>query len=264
LTADVVSAVETVPPLAASERATDHYDSIVIVGGGCYGSYYLRQLVRARNAGALSWDWITIVDRNIECAATQIPEYHAGRVSVADAEWTEFFDVYLDESVDFSGPPTRDAIVPSPLMPHLMYDWLLSRAKMRWPARSVVTRKFELPAEFPWQREVDDGTRYVSFATWMCPVNCVEPRTCPHTRGERNWSIPDALRSAMGGGKGNELKGPVIFHCTHRAYGVGMLDTADVVAADRFIAAECSNGGDVLIGTVSHCHGALNVLSVSS
>ena len=150
-------------------------------------------------------------------------------------------------------------------MPHLMYEWLLSRAQARWPGRRIATRKFDLPAEFPWQREADDGTRYVSFADWMCPVNCVEPRTCPHTRGERSWSIPDTLRSAMTGTTAeNRLMGPVIFHCTHRAYGVGMLDTADVVAADRLIAAECVSGGDVLVGTVSHCHGALNVLSVSS
>ncbi len=62
----------------------------------------------------------------------------------------------------------------------------------------------------------------------------------------------------------NGLNGPVIFHCTHRAYGVGMIDTDDVLDADEFVAAKCSGGGNVLIGTVSHCHGALNVLSVSS
>jgi hypothetical protein len=43
-----------------------------------------------------------------------------------------------------------------------------------------------------------------------------------------------------------------------------MIDSADVDSADRFIAGECEHGGDVLVGTVSHCHGALNVLSVSS
>jgi hypothetical protein len=43
-----------------------------------------------------------------------------------------------------------------------------------------------------------------------------------------------------------------------------MIDTDDVLAADELVASECKGGGEVLIGTVSHCHGALNVLSVSS
>ena len=242
-----------------------HYGTIVIVGGGCYGSYYLRQLARARNADALNWDRVVIVDRNPSCAAGSMDESRLAGVELHIAEWEQYFAEYLPSLLERAEFPGRNAIVPSPLMPHLMYDWVRARAAARWPARRIATAPFELPASFPWQRETEDGTRYVSFAEWMCPVNCIEPRICPHTRGERSWSIPDTLRNAMergAGGKG--LKGPVIFHCTHRAYGVGMLDTADVIAADRFIAAECANGGDVLVGTVSHCHGALNVLSVSS
>lgn len=261
-----MSDVETVAPLDVTLRAASHYSTIVVVGGGCYGSYYLRQLLRAREARALSWDWLTIVDRDPDCAVTGGRDVRADRVSLELVEWTQFFDAYLADAAADAELSGNDAIVPSPLMPHLMYDWLLARAKERWPARTVATRHFDLPREFPWSREAEDGTRYVSFADWTCPVNCVEPRTCPHTKGERSWSIPEALRSAMRAGSPpeNALKGPVIFHCTHRAYGVGMLDTAEVVAADRFIASECRTGGDVLIGTVSHCHGALNVLSVSS
>ena len=243
----------------------NRYGTIVVVGGGCYGSYYLRQLARARKADAIEWQRVVIVDRNPACAASGMSEAALPGVEIQAAEWEPYFGDLLARLADGDDGSHRDAIVPSPLMPHLMYDWLRARAESRWPGRRIVTAPFALPAEFPWQRETENGTRYVSFAEWMCPVNCIEPRICPHTRGERSWSIPDTLRTAMhrtGGGKG--LKGPVIFHCTHRAYGVGMLDTADVIAADRFIAAECAGGGDVLIGTVSHCHGALNVLSVSS
>jgi hypothetical protein len=59
--------------------------------------------------------------------------------------------------------------------------------------------------------------------------------------------------------------GPVVFHCTHRAYGVGMVDTGDVVAGDRLVA-EAGTAGParVLVGTVSHCHGALNLLEIGA
>jgi hypothetical protein len=60
------------------------------------------------------------------------------------------------------------------------------------------------------------------------------------------------------------LAGPALFHVTHRAYGVGMLNVADVVAADRLVQDSArDSAAQVLIGTVSHCHGALAVLSIA-
>ena len=118
----------------------------------------------------------------------------------------------------------------------------------------------------PWQRTGDDGTHYVSFAEWMCPINCIEPARCPVTRGERTWSLPPALRryaaDERSAGRGIE---PLLFHCTHRAYGVGMIDVRDVLDADQAIAAHAvGRGASFLIGTVSHCHGALRRLTLDA
>jgi len=63
--------------------------------------------------------------------------------------------------------------------------------------------------------------------------------------------------------RGRETLGPLLFHCTHRAYGVGMIDTRDVIAADAFVAgAAAGRDARVLVGTVSHCHGALNRMAI--
>jgi hypothetical protein len=240
------------------------YETIVIVGGGCYGGYYVRQLHRAARARALEARSLIVVDHDASCAVARALRDDGDappiETAVVVSDWREFFRAYLTRVADTPGMGERDAIVPSPLMPHLMADWIIERARARWPDRRVETLPVDSPLAVPWQRAGADGTYYVSFAEWTCPINCIEPRTCPHTRGPRDWSIPEALRTAMSAGA--DLKGPVIFHCTHRAYGVGMIDTADVVEADRFIAAEGAAGADVLIGTASHCHGALNVLSI--
>ena len=179
------------------------------------------------------------------------------------ADWSSFFDQYFANAT----PDSADAIVPSPLMPHLMYEWLLRRARARWPGREVATVPLAHPTSLPWERQAPDGTQYASFATWMCPVNCVEPRLCPHTRGPRSWTMPVAAAEYVERERstGERLDGPVIFHCTHRAYGVGMFDTRDVLAGDAFVAQAGERGAaDVLVGTVSHCHGAFNVLHVSA
>ena len=107
---------------AAHARPVQRFGRIVIVGGGCYGSYYLRQLGRAQRAGAAEWDELIVVDRDPACRVSQCaPEELPPRTRLLVAEWHSYFDAYLAAAI---GDPARrrDAIVPSPLMPHLMAD----------------------------------------------------------------------------------------------------------------------------------------------
>jgi hypothetical protein len=237
--------------------AARHYGTIVVIGGGCYGQYYARQLRRARDREALTFDRLLIVDHDEQCA---VAREHAQDLDVVVAEWPEYFREFLAGDAR-----DTDAIVPSPLMPHLLFQWLEHRAREHWPQRRVAIEMPQAVGGVPWQKEGGDSTRYVSFAEWMCPVNCIEPRVCPHTRDVRSWSLPpavaahaDAIRAS-----GGRLDGPAIFHCTHRAYGVGMIDVRDVLAAEAMLI-EAGGKGPVkmLVGTVSHCHGALGVLAV--
>lgn len=238
--------------------AVQRYGTIVVVGGGCYGTYYVRQLRRARERGAISLDRVVVVDHDEHCA---VAREHAADVEVVVADWAGFFHAYLGGA----GTRDADAIVPSPLMPHLLFQWLETRARERWPRRTV---SVELPGAVggvPWQKAGAESTRYVSFAEWMCPVNCIEPRICPHTRDVRSWSLPPAVRAHVDAARatGERIDGPAIFHCTHRAYGVGMIDVREVLAAERTLVEVAERGSvRLLVGTVSHCHGALGILSV--
>lgn len=251
---------------ALTGRAPLRFGTIVVCGGGCYGSYYVRQLARAHDAGAVEWRDLVVVDRNPEC---QVVREHAIAPSlrVERAPWTEFFGEYFERAGKSPELSADDAIVPSPLMPHLMFEWLRDRARARWPGRTIEPRPLPSAPNTPWERAGPDGTHYVSFATWTCPVNCIEPELCPHTRGPRDWSMPPAIARYVKQLDHSKIPvaGPLLFHCTHRAYGVGMIDTRDVLAADAFVEKLGTAGAaNVLIGTVSHCHGALTVLSLSS
>jgi hypothetical protein len=266
MSATDASATGAEPPRA--ERGQTRHGTIIVVGGGCYGSYYVRQLRRAKAAGVLAWERLLVVDRDSACRVAT--ERSTGSAAAADLEflaedWRRFFARYLGEAISRPEAALTDAIVPSPLMPHLMFEWLVQRARDRWPKRDVATVPLDRPPHVPWQRAAADGAHYVSFAEWMCPINCIEPPLCPHIRGPRTWSLPPALRAFVAAerARGQPLEGPVLFHCTHRAYGVGMIDTRDVVDADALVA-HAGTAGDVsvLVGTVSHCHGALGVLRI--
>lgn len=250
--------------VAARSVGRAQFGTIVVVGGGCYGSYYVRQLLRARTAGAASWHRLVVVDRDARCQVAR----SLGRddVDLAIADWKTFFGAYLSEASRDRERSLGDAIVPSPLMPHLMFEWLLERARARWPNREVRSEPLLHAPDTPWQRATPDGTHYVSFADWMCPINCVEPRRCPHTRGERSWSLPETAREYVRRARerGEPLAGPVIFHCVHRTYGVGMFDTREVIDGDALVRETAEHAAvAILVGTMSHCHGAFARLVIA-
>jgi hypothetical protein len=246
------------------------FGTIVVVGGGCYGSYYVRQLRRAAAAGAVTWSRVRVIDRDASCALVTAGHAVASgatgdHVEVVVEEWPSFFKRYLDGASANRAASNADAIVPSPLMPHLMFEWILERARERWPKRPIATAPLESAPPTPWQRATPNGPHYVSFAEWTCPINCIEPSTCPHTRDERSWSLPETARAYVKSeqDRGRPLAGPVIFHCTHRVYGVGMFDTREVLAGDDLVKSLGDrDAAEVLVGTMSHCHGAFERLVI--
>lgn len=238
------------------------FRDVIIIGGGCYGTFYAGQLERARAQGKASYRRLLIIDRDSQCQAMrELAPDGARQVVVQD--WGEFFDRYLAATGQTAPGEPADAIVPSPLMPHLMYEWLVRRARNRWPGRSIGTRPVPLGPGTPYDVSAPDGTRYVSFADWICPTHCIEPALCPVIRGPRTWEMSDAMETLAGKLDASEpTAGPVLFVCEHRVFGVGMFDVGAVLAGDAVVASagDARSPVNVLVGTVSSCHGAVNLL----
>lgn len=238
------------------------FGDVVIVGGGCYGTFYAGQLVRARERGRAAYRQLLIVDRDPECqVARELEEDATQRLVVRD--WGDFFDDYLGGVAPPSPGEPGNTIVPSPLMPHLMYQWLVRRARARWPGRFIETRPVEHGPGTPYDIAVPDGTRYVSYADWTCPTHCIEPAICPVIRAPRTWEMSEAMEVLTRRlDSVRPTAGPVLFLCEHRVYGVGMFDVAAVLKGDATVAeaGHARSPVDVLVGTVSSCHGAVNLL----
>ncbi len=240
---------------------------VAIVGGGCYGTFYAGQMLRARDRDKVRFRRLLVVDHDPRCRfTTEIGAAPGCELVVAD--WDEFFDRWLDrtdrpESHRADSDRTGDAIVPSPLMPHLMYQWLVRRAQARWPGRTVEQHPLTAPVGTPYDVAAPDGTRYISYADWLCPTHCVEPAICPVIRAPRTWEMSDAMEHLTASlGRSVPTAGPALFVCRHRVFGVGMFDVAAVQEGDRLVAAAGDAGEevDVVVGTVSGCHGAVSLL----
>jgi hypothetical protein len=228
------------------------------VGGGCYGTFYASQLAKAKARGKVDFRTVVVVDRDPDCRARRELGEATDRRFVTQA-WTPFFDAFLPAAGD-------DHIVPSPHMPHLMFEWVLARARQRWPERAINVEPVPGDIGTPYDRTAPDATRYVSFADWVCPTHCIEPALCPAIGAPRTWEMGDAVRALAERLRrsGRPVAGPALFVCKHHVFGVGTFAVAAVLAGDRLVAEAGASGAPagVLVGTISSCHGAVNLLSL--
>lgn len=245
----------------------------MVVGGGCYGTFYARQLERAKSRGVLTYERVLVVDRNPDCQVTRDLAPSSDRKLVV-REWDEFFDEYLGSWLTDrhpgrsrgpeSIPPSY--IVPSPLMPHLMFDWLKRLATRTWPDRPIIQQPLTDPVGTPYDTLAPDGTRYVSWADWLCPTHCIEPATCPVIRAPRMWEMSETANAVVERlAKSREVFGPALFVTRHLTDGVGAFAVDDAVAAAYLLTETGASGrpSSLLIGTVSACHGALGLLGIN-
>jgi hypothetical protein len=169
------------------------------------------------------------------------------------ADWLEFVDDYLDRA----RPDTADVMVPTPVGPHLMFEWLKRRSGRHGAARQAPLG--ELPPT-PYASRSPDGTGYLSFATWTCPVTCVEPAICPVTRGPKHWEMDEAVFAYARdeAGAGRPFDDVQVFRCRPLAFGIAAWPTAQAVRVrDRLDAVRPRR---LLVATTSSCHGVADLL----
>lgn len=209
-----------------------------------------------------------IVDRHPDCQARRELGEAPDRQFVV-SEWTSFFDDWLSDARRTTHDARDDdQIVPSPHMPHLMFEWVLRRARQRWPGRDVSVAPVPGAIPTPYDRPgTDDATRYVSWADWICPTHCIEPALCPAIGAPRTWEMSETVTALAGQlrAAGRPVRGPALFVCKHQVFGVGMFSAESVRAGDRLVEESGTSGthAEVLIGTISSCHGALNLLRIA-
>jgi hypothetical protein len=221
----------------------------IVIGGGEAGAYYVRQLLRAVAAGRLRTERIVVVDRDAGCAAASSGD---ARVRVDVADWSEWLDAHLGAS------DADDHLVPYHWAPHLLLGWLQREVARHGggSGRGQAPR----PRGLPMERDTAAGDRALSYADWVCPVTCIEPALCPHTRGPRDWSLAADLEHPA---PGERFTGHVVFRCLHLVWGVGTIRVGDIHAArDRVLAGLGGGGGRYLVATSSHCHALATTLQV--
>lgn len=223
----------------------------VIIGGGCYGAYFIRQLVEARRRGKLDWSRAIVLDRDPNC---RVASSAIEGVVVEVTQW-EDWGRQLEPRRSALG---RAQLVPAPIAPHILKHWL--GAALVAQGASAIDEMYDGPVpSLPYAHVLERGTLVLSHAPGMCPTNCIEPRKCPLTREVRDWEMSDTVGEL---GESSGIDAVEVFACKHYAYGVGTIPFSSIYAAcDRL--ATWPSGTRLGVATVSGCHGLVDVLRVT-
>jgi hypothetical protein len=222
----------------------------VVVSGGEVGAAYVRQLLRAIEAGRLDTGRIDVVDRDPSCRAAAWAD--GRRVHLHVDDWSTWLERHLGSAAP------EDHLVPYHWAPHLLLTWLEGEVRR---AGGAAARLRGLAARsLPYEGDTADGARALSYADWVCPPTCIEPEACPHTRGPRDWSLAADLDAPA---PADQVDDRVVFRCLHLVYGVGTVPVSAILAARHKLVGGLARGPRrYLVATSSHCHGLATRLEV--
>lgn len=233
----------------------------IILGGGCFGTFYVRQLLRG--AERLGVGTIHLVDHDPECKVRR--EFgEAGPIRYHIQDWKEFLFPYFDRCLQRmeKGEEIEDRYVPPTFAPHVLMELFIEKARTEFPEAVFERKPFESAVGTPVDMALPAGTRALSFATWTCPASCIEPPTCPHTRGPKDWDMKEHLGRTPGSHL--HIDSLHIFQCRHYAMGVGTIPMRSVIE-------EYLKFRDVVrapgvhrsaMASVSSCHGLIGLVEV--
>ncbi len=229
---------------------------LIVIGGGCFGTTQARRLIAAMERGIIGMSEVVVVDRNSDPPARAALEGES-RVTFVKSGWFDYLDGYFGLQPGTTG----DQLIPAHIAPHLLLEVAMSRIR-RETGRSVALEPVRETFKLPFEKEGDNGVKYISAAAWLCPFACIEPEVCPAIRGRRDWDLSSLVPSVMGG----VTDMTVVFKTTHFAWGVGTIP-CDLIASSygsvvKMLRSDERRSYSVAVATTSNCHGVVGMLRI--
>ncbi|MBX8637594.1 MAG: hypothetical protein KIY11_04445 [Thermoplasmata archaeon] len=231
---------------------------IIVIGGGCYGTFQTRRLLKAIGAGRIGGNArIVIVDRN-ESPPARTEFGDNGRVVFAKSDWSSFLSDYV---LSYSAG-RGDQLIPAHIAPHLLFDVCSNYLRVRG-GHAVefipVVTTFDLPFE-----KSNGTTKYISAAAWLCPFSCIEPSVCPAIKGERTWDLSTLVPARVG----RSADMTIVFKTTHYAWGVSSISLDSIFESCESLLNRALASGDggltAVVATTSNCHGAVGLMKITA
>lgn len=229
---------------------------VIIFGGGCYGGLFSARIQRAKQRGALKYEYQLIVD--LDCSCKVISENKSEDIVFFNGDWLDFVESYYRYFAN-----EGDYIVLPCNTPHFLFKSYCRMLKSDNVGKIEVygiSDKLGYPFE-----EYSDDTIFVSFARWRCPFLCIEPKICPATRERRDWSVKKKLYDYISKKEGLFLSDVYIFENDFYINGVAIISAKKILDNyAKFVSKLSVQSKVYMIATLSICHGAISFFTASS
>src|SRR2546428_13850151 len=96
---------------------------VIVIGGGCYGTFYARQLAKAKDKARAAYRRVIVVDRDARCRAKAELGEALDRAFVT-REWGAYLAEYLGGAERARRDEPRAIVAPSSPMPPLLIHGL--------------------------------------------------------------------------------------------------------------------------------------------
>ncbi|MBX7148210.1 hypothetical protein K1X76_03930 [bacterium] len=243
--------------------------NIYVLGSHKLSSDYITKLKRAQNEGLLHFNNIYYIDEVLGgWAAKEHPEVkqivntYAGFLSSLPSLTPPYKGGKKNVPPLCKGRPggvgSFDILIPDHTAPHVLFQLFLKLAEQENIKTQI--KNFETDLNLPFQKTFDSGVCAISYATWVCPIDCDEPSFCPGKNDKRDWDFELSLADLKMKFE-NKTHTAHIFNCPQLAYGVVGISIQKI--ANEWERLMSNKTTHAIVATHTKCHGIIGEVELS-
>ena len=187
-----------------------HCESIYVLGGHALSLEYLERLLRAQKERLIDFKNLYYIDDSTECIAAKKIEKQAKQI-------LKSYDDFLLSLLESPESKENHFIIPDHTAPHVLFRLFLNLLEKKSKTTQSKVIPYDTDLKLPFQKLLDSGICALSFATWICPIDCDEPEHCPGIDNTRTWDFRKTFEHYD---QKDPAKSIHLFYCDQLAYGV--------------------------------------------
>lgn len=211
-------------------------------------SNYIERLLKAKSEGLVTFEKLYFTDPNPNNPCVKKWGHEA---LFLQGEYHEVIQKILNGDILIE--PSDTLVIPDHTAPHVFLKLFLSLIEEKKNFDCQITPFGEF-FNLPLFKKLDSGVVAMSFANWVCPLECEEPDICPMIENKRAWNFDIFLKEHL---KDSENKTNHFFFCEQYALGVGGTPMATLLSEWKKLEEKLSDGFSFVVATYSKCHGII-------
>lgn len=223
-------------------------NNILVLGGHGLASNYIERLLKAKNEDLVTFEKLYFTDPN---PANPCVKKWGNDAVFLHGEYHEVILKILNGELLIEASDTL--VIPDHTAPHVFLKLFLSLIEEKKNFDCTIA-PFNETFNLPLFKKLDSGIVALSFANWVCPLECEEPDICPMIENKRTWNFETYLKEHL---KDSENNTNHFFFCEQYALGVGGIPMATLLNEWKKLEGKLRDGFSFVVATYSKCHGII-------